>query len=1407
MPTVDEYLRQKVQEGLTVEQAKQHFKEITGLPKLHRGLANVDIASLVRGKKIQASPSADFMSTEDLPIEQEETYSPPAPPSVQPSPQKPEDPKGEFWASPTPSSSAPRASLFGDTPRLSSPMTADESRKWQIEQAKKLSETTVPVMEGLGDWAGRVPARLGGAALGAVKGAASILSEDAQSLFGEDTPEWLTSEWMIPGEKVPGKTGRLFPGDKLRERASLPLVRLADEFSRTVDERQDESFAINAVKDTRDVVGGLIGLAAFAAGLNPSPEESTGSYVDRLKGAFKAGDETGQGLIGGVAIPLGSLATNPIETARAAPVTTALTLDPLVKKSGAARVLDSKVVRTFVDEFKRRAAKIKDTPVGEQIWRLVADSEHASDPEVRDVARQILDGTLAQAVESRLLKLARSSDEAVPSVRHVDSDFRAPDLTRATITKVSDPDLLKAGAPYEKLAGFSPDLEPLSEDRRTRAVATQAADQALPEMLTSPTFARKVAEAQIDSEFTGLTSQRRAEKIEARILENERALRRAYAGVDRPRPDIAGREGASSSVERAELAALRDEAIQRAEEKWDEARELYADSQQAEQQVALNERARKAFMEKIARDDEENLRHYAHGPMSSWDMKVLHYEAQVRDLIERAKSKKTKEKIRQEDLEIRSDPAQFEEAVRNAWLHHLLEADALGAKKRESLEATGKARDRAAVEAPRQEAKKLQEQAERHLDEAGWRGEQLAEMSPSIPLGLKDAMDAALERIAPRGEEGLIEIPVGVRAEMAKSLARETVKKHEARRLEAQRDRKSSKGDKIVLTEADRNNLTTEQIVGLKKSGFYSEQPSRYTVEALELPRDAWVSKSLDQILTAEGAAHAALHETGFVANSLKALKRNLTAGNLASLINNVASNSIYQWIRSGEVTKPYQIYSTWREYKKYLAGEESSLSDARKRAYREFEVNGLLQTSLPEVELPSSPRAPAFDLADKLKTFGRESLTGEGLARVYQASDGWFKLEEAARQFEALDEYVKMLTPGEWLEVVTDDGSKVKIEKPVGRYSGDLPRVSSASESWRHASLDHVLGSAAKKRATDLFFDYSKVPGVVKSLRASSLTNIVSPFLTYQYKALLHRPFTNTSYWIAPKTNSAKVRALQSERAFQAAYRRALLLQSARGEAQKSGSLEELKETFKYSTAPERVILVSNLTNPTYASWKDASQWNPYGPVLQATRLLTSLIDGTVHDEKDLSSEGYDFFHAPRAELKDGLDTFGLSGSPLLQIFEDAREGRYVGWRQIVHAFAPMLGTTGRAAELLIEDTLPGQVQGNDLTERDLRQWTRVLTGLGWRYALTNEKIARYLDRRRDEIVEDFVGKDDLKFLKELEAQIEKTRQPPTPEQRARAIEISKRRARISGVVGRELGRIAAELRNVTNSLLPRSK
>ena len=464
----------------------------------------------------------------------------------------------------------------------------------------------------------------------------------------------------------------------------------------------------------------------------------------------------------------------------------------------------------------------------------------------------------------------------------------------------------------------------------------------------------------------------------------------------------------------------------------------------------------------------------------------------------------------------------------------------------------------------------------------------------------------------------------------------------------------------------------------------------------------------------------------------LRAYKGNLTVMNLASHKNNFLANLGYRSMQAGTdpITQLMRMGKAGHIYLKFLRGEITDPDLLR--TMRAIDRSGLLDTTLLEGEIGGMGKAGL--LGDELQrdsVLGRSLETFQNMTRVtktragqlYRLGDNLFKLDMALQNMGKLRGKMNSLEVGRYIEFPVDETrvARITMDAP-GEPSLAVRRVGQRFENAKQMSPAHIeemLARGAGKPAQDVFFDYGRVPLALQVLRSSKMGGLVSPYLTWAWKALdipgmkrgLLTNILGGDGGVSVKTNSAALNAMQATEAAATSMRRSFVVNGLRNHVNSLND-RDTRDLVKWAGKEAGIGLIETLTDPRYLDFSNMQQTNWAAPTESLFRIglgaylattgggITEYYKGQPKTtELEAQASKYAEDDPRRRELletvnrrklwlkhltgetwnvEDALALAGMSGSPLVEFLFETKKADETGgekaWRRAFNSGAALL-------------------------------------------------------------------------------------------------------------------------------------
>ena len=531
----------------------------------------------------------------------------------------------------------------------------------------------------------------------------------------------------------------------------------------------------------------------------------------------------------------------------------------------------------------------------------------------------------------------------------------------------------------------------------------------------------------------------------------------------------------------------------------------------------------------------------------------------------------------------------------------------------------------------------------------------------------------------------------------------------------------------------------------------------------------------------------------------LKWIKAGMTTQSFKSLVGNTLSDTFYDILTTANPARVTELVAHGEKFNNWRTGKAVAAEDAR--AFKN--VSHVIDSDMVAQEIGKTnevltniaehlPSKTLVKGAKKHEQFKRAS------ARLYQGQSNLYKTRWATREFKQIDQYMKAMEDGTFIEGDVAPGkTTMMVKKGDGWVDGKGRKLT-------QEQVDKIIGRMAGERTFRRYVDYGDPGNFAKFVRAHGTAGIAAPFFTWAIEAM---PFPGKSSIpgqtfkprIPLKTDSRAVRRLE----FQAATER-LTRQVALVNAAISNSLgnEDLLHYFmSYGNRKDIPKILYTATNPAFV-WEfgNAPQWSVYEPMADVVRLAQSVgsgVDAVVNSigDPDLHHELKELYtemdskgvinwrkNAPPEVMKrrraifnmmtnkygtswDHMSTIKLMGGPLQQIIQAGVRGQDWGGRALEFAAKAFFGSTAVdiASGLGSKRKLGEEPLGPE-HERVIRATIRATSGLGWRPHVIEKQGNRYFDDIRAAWNKQTGRTRIRKEIKGLKAEVQTRRQAGKP-------------------------------------------
>ena len=326
-------------------------------------------------------------------------------------------------------------------------------------------------------------------------------------------------------------------------------------------------------------------------------------------------------------------------------------------------------------------------------------------------------------------------------------------------------------------------------------------------------------------------------------------------------------------------------------------------------------------------------------------------------------------------------------------------------------------------------------------------------------------------------------------------------------------------------------------------------------------------------------------------------MKMNLTVYRLATGVNNLLSNVWFQGIRRGDpIGVMIRGTKLARQYKRYTEGKYKPANPMEANIFRQIEESGVAKTNLLDAELDvitpglrslgEGAKFGGVTKIDKAKAAGKKALEvamlKKPLEAFYRLGDNIFKIEEMHTAMKSLYKDLDTMKAGDFVEFRTAPKTFARItRKQDGFYQGKR-KLGDIND----RRVAKILGAAGRRSAVDMFVDYSSRPGLVRKLQNLGPLSMVSPFLTWHFKAMGMGEKGFMSRALMPdalisRTNNKAIATRQSNQLLTQMLRRQAITAEARREMDEDRRY--FKEMMAYIPGETRATIFADIADPRY--------------------------------------------------------------------------------------------------------------------------------------------------------------------------------------------------------------------------------
>ncbi|MFH1833736.1 MAG: hypothetical protein ABH877_01820, partial [bacterium] len=590
------------------------------------------------------------------------------------------------------------------------------------------------------------------------------------------------------------------------------------------------------------------------------------------------------------------------------------------------------------------------------------------------------------------------------------------------------------------------------------------------------------------------------------------------------------------------------------------------------------------------------------------------------------------------------------------------------------------------------------------------------------------------------------------------------------------------------------------------------------------------IDRGANSRMTWELKMRAALDSKSPSHRVLSWMKANLTIMNPKTHVNNFVSNMGVQSLRRGKtpVGVTTDLFESGMTARKFFTG--AALDPTTEHFMRRFERDGLFQRTLVQGEIGSLGGLPL------------DAQVRAAMGKTYQWGDNIFKLDEALRYARGRADDMKVLRVGEHMDLDVGPSRTVRIIKQGDGYiaenlmAGGRPTARSRIVMDDRRMLD-LLAKAGETSAERLFFDYSNVPNFIKALRASRAGGLVSPFLSWFWKAidipglkkgLGYRIISGTEL---PRTNSKALNARYAKDYAAVGVRRMAALNGMRAELLAMPDYAA-REMFKSLPQDAAYTMIDFTTNPEYVGTQDWRFASPFEPTMTLGRVMLGLGSAATGpdiedlyptDDKGRVDFGLetvdpalrDDIRAARKlfvknasgqlwSMHDALSLAGVAGAPIIETIVEIKEanqrGRPYGVAGIMRSGGRMLlgglyagafdAVTGAVSPESTASTRQYAVGFDTDATEPLAEWMiRRTIGVGWRRAHVRGQMVKYLQQQEQALQKSIMGST-TKALENLYKERQNATNPTVAaEIDTRILTMEETRDRLAEIVRHEFG------------------
>ncbi len=541
---------------------------------------------------------------------------------------------------------------------------------------------------------------------------------------------------------------------------------------------------------------------------------------------------------------------------------------------------------------------------------------------------------------------------------------------------------------------------------------------------------------------------------------------------------------------------------------------------------------------------------------------------------------------------------------------------------------------------------------------------------------------------------------------------------------------------------------------------------------------DRYVSKGLSSTL--DWHHKFSLNQTGIFGAISSAIKSNLTVQNPTTHVNNFIANLGMQAIRLGKdpISLLAEVYKDSRDYLLYRK-DPNAVPDVDRQVFRIIDNLGYIDSDMIGNEVHATARSGILGNIEQrtpgvAKPIVRSAQWyNDKAGQTYRWGDQGYKISESARVIRRLVNDTRKMADGDSIRIRTSESAFTNLVK--GKNKAGEPVFFRDGRELTPAQFDSILGAAARRQATDLFFDYAKVPGLLKMLRNAGPVSAFAPFMTWAWKSmdapgkkgLIRKTLFDEDLYTTTNPKLLLENALESA---SVGLRRAMIVEAA--STQMDESQQFLQEMRKFRGSDTALAFFAATADPNVVKERTGQGFMVFDQGMRVFKGLASagalMLDGmgamtTPEDKRTMQLIKQGRLFTSGDAMKLGLAT----GSPLLEGFRVlTNEGIGDNNRPVTPAWwlktmAPLV--IGQLPTKVLDvvaathnpyssfTTFSSGRQTDPKLRDDFARWAvRRITGIGW------SKMALYGDMGR---VERFLKGKEKMILQGLDEKVKELR------------------------------------------------